>query len=65
MPLPPREAQIATAIRYLERDGVVMIKDRPGNVADDVVRWAAAHGIPVTRTPRALGRATHWEVRKA
>ena len=64
MPLPPRSEQLAAAIRYLERDGVVVIKDRPGNVADDVLAWAAERGLAVTRSRRALGRATHWEIRK-
>ena len=65
MPLPSRDEQLAAAIRYFERDGVVMIKDRAGNVADDLVRWAAARGIAVTRAQRTLGRASHWEIRKA
>ncbi len=62
--LPSREAQLAQALRHFERDGVVMVKERPGNVADDVVRWAEAHGMAVTRHRRTLGAATHWEIRR-
>lgn len=63
MPLPPREEQLQNAIAYLRRDGVVLIKNRPGHVADDLEHWAAQQGIATRRVLRTLGRATHWEIR--
>ena len=65
MPLPPREEQLQSAIRYFRRDGLVLIKDRPGDVADDLEQWMAARGIPTERHRRTLGRAVHWEIRVA
>lgn len=64
LPLPAREAQLASAIGHFQRDGLVLIKDRPGHVADDLERWAAAQGIPTQRSRRVLGRAGHWEIRR-
>ncbi len=63
MPLPSPQEQLERSIGYLVRDGVVLIKDRPGNVADLVERWATERGLGVTRTRRPLGRAWHWEIR--
>ena len=64
MPLPSREDQLRAAIRHFVRDGLVIIKDRPGHVADDVAAWARAQGIATETRPRTLGRAVHWEVRR-
>jgi Mn-dependent DtxR family transcriptional regulator len=56
---------VSEALRRLERDGLVIIKDRPGSVVQDLERWAAARGIRTDRRRRALGRATHWEIRRS
>ena len=53
-----------TAIHYFLRDGLVIVKDRPGHVAGDVAAWARDRGIPTETRQRTLGRATHWEVRR-
>ncbi len=63
MPLPPRDEQLQAAIRYFRRDGLVLIKDRPGSVACELRDWAAACGIPTECRRRTLGRAAHWEIR--
>lgn len=65
MPLPSRQEQLQTAIRFFQRDGLVLIKDRPGNVAADLEAWARAAGIRTERLPRTLGAARHWEIRAA
>ena len=65
MPLPSREEQFRRAVEHLERDGLVIIKDRAGNVAADVEAWAAGRGIATVRRARTLGRASHWEIRRA
>jgi hypothetical protein len=63
VPLPSRAEQLATAIAHLQRDGLVIIKDRPGHVADLVEEWAAGQGLVTERRRRSLGRAQHWEIR--
>jgi hypothetical protein len=55
---------LRTAIAHFQRDGLVIIKDRPGGVADLVERWAEEHGIRTERRERTLGRARHWEIRR-
>ena len=64
MPLPAREAQLQRAIAYFERDGVILIKNRSGHVADDFCAWAAAQGIAIERRLVTSGRAEHWEIRR-
>jgi hypothetical protein len=64
MPLPSREEQLRQAIAYFRRDGVVLIKNRKGHVADDLCAWAAAQGIAVERRLVTAGRAEHWEIRR-
>lgn len=63
MPLPPREEQLRRAIAFFLRDGVVLIKNRRGDVADELCAWAAAQGFAVTRRLVTSGRAEHWEIR--
>jgi len=64
LPLPPWEAQLETAIAHFRRDGLVLVKDRPGHVAGALERWATAQGIATVRARRTLGRAMHWEIRR-
>ena len=64
MPLPPSEEQLRPAIAYFQRDGVVLIKNRKDNVADELCAWAAGRGIAVQRRLVTAGRAEHWEIRR-
>lgn len=63
MPLPTPEQQLQTAIRYFRRDGLVLIKDRPGSVVEAFRAWAQANAIDLECRRRTLGRASHWELR--
>jgi hypothetical protein len=64
MPLPPRQEQLRRAVAYFRRDGVVLIKNRRGHVAEELCAWAAAQGIAVERRLVTSGRAEHWEIRR-
>lgn len=64
MPLPSREEQLERAIAYFRRDGVVLIKNRRGHVADELCAWAAAQGWQVERRLVTAGQAEHWEIRR-